>query len=332
VERELAPVLAAHGNWVYMHAGLFKRIDALVAARETLGLTASSSVFSSACTWDFVRAGARLAPAAQKRYAQVMERLAELTTRFTQNVLADEANNYLVLRTEAELAGLPDFVRAAARQAAADRGLGDAWVITLSRSHVVPFLTFCERRDLREQAWRAWTTRGEHDGAHDNRPVAREILALRASRRACTATPATPTTRSPTRWPARAARRRLLQKVWVPAKASAERSAGAAGHARRAARRCDRGLGLALLRREGAPGALRPRRGRGQAVLPARPHGRGGVRLRRAACSACASSRSRDVRPTTRREGLRGARTATAPSASSCMTTTRGPASAAAPG
>jgi len=52
-------------------------------------------------------------------------------------------------------------------------------VITLSRSHIVPFLTFSERRDLREQAWRAWTTRGEHAGAHDNRPIAREILTLR---------------------------------------------------------------------------------------------------------------------------------------------------------
>ena len=57
--------------------------------------------------------------------------------------------------------------------------MADAAVITLSRSHIVPFLTFSDRRDLREQAWRAWTTRGEHDGEHDNRPVAREILALR---------------------------------------------------------------------------------------------------------------------------------------------------------
>src|SRR5205823_8062082 len=85
----------------------------------------------------------------------------------------------LVLRSEAELAGLPDFVRAAARQAALERGLADAWVVTLSRSSIVPFLTFSDRRDLRERAHQAWIARGEHDGEHDNRPVAREILALR---------------------------------------------------------------------------------------------------------------------------------------------------------
>ena len=73
------------------------------------------------------------------------------------------------------LAGLPAFVRAAAQQAAADRGL-QGHVITLSRSLVVPFLTYSQRADLREQAWRAWTSRGEHAGEHDNRELARDIL------------------------------------------------------------------------------------------------------------------------------------------------------------
>ncbi len=59
------------------------------------------------------------------------------------------------------------------------RGARRAWMITLSRSLIVPFLTFSDRRDLREQAFEAWTRRGENAGAHDNRPIAREILALR---------------------------------------------------------------------------------------------------------------------------------------------------------
>ena len=101
-----------------------------------------------------------------------------MTTRFGQNVLADESQYHLELRDEDALAGLPPFVRAVARQAAADRGI-DGYAITLSRSHIVPFLTFSDRRDLREQAYRAWTGRGEHPGPHDNREVVREILALR---------------------------------------------------------------------------------------------------------------------------------------------------------
>jgi peptidyl-dipeptidase Dcp len=178
VQRAMAAPLAAHDNAVYMDAALFARIDALHEVRDTLGLTPEQLRLLERVHLDFVRAGARLEPAAQRRYGQVMEELAALTTRFAQNVLHDESSFQLALNDEAELAGLPDFVRAAARQAALERGV-EGHVITLSRSLVVPFLTFSERRDLREQAWRAWTSRGEHDGEHDNRDVARQILKLR---------------------------------------------------------------------------------------------------------------------------------------------------------
>jgi peptidyl-dipeptidase Dcp len=83
------------------------------------------------------------------------------------------------LNDERDLAGLPASVRAAARAAAQQRGRPTSWAITLSRSLVVPFMTMSDRRDLREQAFKAWMSRGEHEGEHDNRPIAREILALR---------------------------------------------------------------------------------------------------------------------------------------------------------
>jgi peptidyl-dipeptidase Dcp len=223
VQMRMAPLLAAHSSAIHMHTALFERIDALHEERAILGLTAEQRRVLERFHADFVRAGARLAPAQQKRYAQIMSRLAELTTRFGQNVLADEAAFQLVLRTPADRAGLPDFVVAAARQAAAERGIDDALVITLSRSHIVPFLSFSERRDLREQAWRAWTARGEHEGDHDNRPVAREILALRNEQArlqgfASYADYALADTMAGRQ----AAVAALLTQVWEPAKARAE--------------------------------------------------------------------------------------------------------------
>ncbi|MBX3636001.1 MAG: M3 family metallopeptidase [Rubrivivax sp.] len=178
VQRAVAAPMAAHGSAVYMDAALFARIDALHAQRDALALTPEQRRLLERIHLDFVRAGARLAPAARVRYAQIMEELATLTTRFAQNVLHDESSWQLALDGEDAMAGLPDFVRAAARQAAADRGL-DGHVITLSRSLIVPFLTYSLRRDLRELAWRAWVGRGEHAGEHDNRGVARDILRLR---------------------------------------------------------------------------------------------------------------------------------------------------------
>ncbi|MEO8922511.1 MAG: M3 family metallopeptidase [Caldimonas sp.] len=222
VERKMAPLLAAHDSRVHMHAALFARIDALHRKRHDLGLGDEQIRVLERYHIDFVRAGARMSEAEQQRYAGLMQRLADLTTRFGQNVLADESGFRLILKAEADLAGLPDFVRAAARQAAADRGVTEPGVITLSRSHIVPFLMFSERRDLREQAWHAWTTRGEHAGASDNREIAAEILALRLEQArlhgyASYADYALADTMASTQ----AAVTSLLLQVWEPARARA---------------------------------------------------------------------------------------------------------------
>ena len=223
VEREMAPRLAAHHNTVHTHSALFRRIDALHEQRSALELSAEELRVLERMHFDFVRAGAKLGATAQVRYGQIMQRLAELMTRFGQNVLADEAQYRLVLRDEADLAGLPEFTRASARQAAAERGMDEPGVVTLSRSHIVPFLTFSQRRDLREQLWRAWTTRGEHDGEHDNRPVAREILSLRnVQARLHGYTAFADYVLADTMAKTQGAVAELLQQVWVPAKARVE--------------------------------------------------------------------------------------------------------------
>ncbi len=178
VQRDMAGPLAAHSSAVVMDAKLFARVDSLHEQRQQLGLSSEQLRLLERVQLDFVRAGARFAPAQQKRYAELMQTLAQLMTTFAQNVLHDESSWHLPLHGDADLAGLPDFVRASARQAAVERGR-QGHAITLARSLVVPFLTFSQRRDLREQAWRAWTGRGEHAGAHDNREVARQILRLR---------------------------------------------------------------------------------------------------------------------------------------------------------
>jgi peptidyl-dipeptidase Dcp len=179
VEREIAPRLAAHHNAIHLDAALYARIEDVHARRSSLALQPEELRLAERFHLDFTYAGARLSAPVKKRLSAIVERLAALTTQFRQNVLAEEAAYALPLSGERDLAGLPEGLRAAARGAAAQRGLPDAHVITLSRSLVVPFLTYSDRRDLREQAFRAWTRRGGAEGGHDNRPVAREILALR---------------------------------------------------------------------------------------------------------------------------------------------------------
>jgi peptidyl-dipeptidase Dcp len=180
VQRTMAPRLAAHRNAIMLHAGLFGRVDALHEQREQLQLDAEDLRLLERTHLDFVLAGARLTGAARERYAQITKELAQLTTTFAQNLLAEEAQWLLTLAGDADLAGLPESVRSAARNAATERGLGgSAYAITLSPSLSEPFLTFSARRDLRERVWRGRVERGAHTGEQDNRPVAARIVALR---------------------------------------------------------------------------------------------------------------------------------------------------------
>ncbi len=243
VQRALAEPLAAHANAIYLDRALFGRIHALHARRATLGLDAQALRLLERVHLDFVRAGARLDGAARERYARVMEELATLTTRFGQNVLHDESNWHLALAGEADLAGLPDFVRDAARQAAAERGL-TGHAVTLARSLVVPFLTFSERRHLRERAWRAWVGRGEQPGGSDNREVVRSILRLRREQarlhgRACYADHALADTMAGSR----AAVTGLLDEVWPRALEAVQR---------------ERALLVEAMREAGAEAAIEP--------------------------------------------------------------------------
>ena len=182
VEREIAPIMARHRDSILLNEALFIRIRDLHQRKDRLGLTEEQARVLDRYHTRFVRNGANLAPEQKQRLAAINERLATLGTQFSQNVLADEKSYQLVLETEEDLAGLPDSLRAAAAEAAKERGLAGKYVITLARSSIEPFLQFSKRRDLRETAWRAWISRGEHEGSSDNRPIAAEMVALRAER------------------------------------------------------------------------------------------------------------------------------------------------------
>ncbi|MFO1342316.1 MAG: M3 family metallopeptidase [Burkholderiales bacterium] len=179
VERELAPKIAMHQSAVYMHQTLFSRIDTVVNSAEMQLLADEDRRLAERVHLDFVRQGARIAADQRERYAAIVGQLATLCTQFSQNVLKDETDWVLWLEDEASRAGLPADVLNSARAAAAERGRADGCAITLSRSSVVPFLTFSTRRDLRQVAFDAWVSRGAHDGPSDNRQIIVDILKLR---------------------------------------------------------------------------------------------------------------------------------------------------------
>jgi peptidyl-dipeptidase Dcp len=221
IAREYAPKLARHRVRVALDADLFRRIAALYAGRDHLELAPDQLRLLERQHQNFVRAGAMLAPAEKERMRAISERLATLHTQFGQNVLHDETEWQLVLG-ESDLDGLPTFVRSAAAAAARERGRDDAYVITLARSSIEPFLTFSGRRDLRQAAYEAWGARGAHDGAHDNIPLVRELLVLRAEQARLLGYGTYATYRlDDTMAKDVAAAERLLHEVWEPGKRKA---------------------------------------------------------------------------------------------------------------
>ncbi len=179
IARQLSPKFAAHESAILLDSRLFRRIDDLYQRRDRLKLDDEAQRLLERTHLSFVRSGARLKPAAKKRVAEINARLATLVTEFMQNVLKDEQCWHMVLDGEKDLAGLPEGFRASAAREAQERGLAGKHVITLARSSVEGFLTFSDRRDLREQAFNAWIRRGANGGENDNRAVLSEIVALR---------------------------------------------------------------------------------------------------------------------------------------------------------
>jgi len=182
VEEEMAPKLAAFSDQITQNEKLFARIAAVYGARDAAKLTSEQKRLAWLDYTNFVRAGARLDPAAKKRLSEINQRLAALYTRFSQNLLADEADYVLFLDQESDLAGLPDSLRSAAAAAAEQRGQKRKWAVLNTRSSMEPFLTYSDRRDLREKVWRTFYSRGDHGDAHDNNAIITEILKLRAER------------------------------------------------------------------------------------------------------------------------------------------------------
>ena len=181
IQQEMAPRLADFRTKITQNAALFERIRAVYEGDEMATLRPDQQRLVWLIYDSFARNGATLEGAAKERYAAINQRLAELQTRFANNVLADE-EGYVVYLDETQLAGLPESFVQAAAAAAAERGHDGQYAITNTRSSMDPFLTFSDERALREQVWRNYYARGDNGGEHDNNALIAEILVLRDER------------------------------------------------------------------------------------------------------------------------------------------------------
>ncbi|HEX4418628.1 MAG TPA: M3 family metallopeptidase [Kofleriaceae bacterium] len=182
LEIELSPVFAALRDEITQNEALFARVKAVYDGRASAKLSPEQLRLVEVVYNGFARQGAALGAKDKARLKEINGKLAVLYTQFAQNELHDEESYSLTLDKEADLAGLPETLKTAAKDAAAAKQLTGKWLITNTRSSAEPFLTYSTRRDLREKTWRMWVNRGDNPGEHDNKPVITQILALRGEK------------------------------------------------------------------------------------------------------------------------------------------------------
>ena len=181
IQMEMAPKMAAHGTKITQNEALFERIRAVYESDEAEDLRPDQQRLLWLVYDGFARNGATLEGEAKERYAAINQRLAEVHTQFGNNVLADEEGYVTYLNVD-QLGGLPEAYVTAAATAATDRGHEGEYAVTNTRSSMAPFLTFSDERELREQIWRTYYSRGDNGDEHDNNLLITEILELRNER------------------------------------------------------------------------------------------------------------------------------------------------------
>ncbi len=178
LDREWSPKFAAASDAITFDPKLFARIEAVYAMRAKLDPQQQRLVTR---TYDsYVRQGAKLTPAQKTQLSAYNQELASAFSDFSRRLLADE-NKAILVTDAAQLAGIPDSVKAVAKAAAAERGQ-TGWAIVNTRSAVDPVLTFATDRGLREKVWRAFVDRGDNGDANDTNATIARIVKLRADR------------------------------------------------------------------------------------------------------------------------------------------------------
>lgn len=179
IAETVAPLLSQHNDAINLNEKLFERVKAVYEARATLNLNPEQERLLSETYKGFVRGGANLPPDKKEELKKINEQLALLDVKFSQNLLAETNNYQLVIDNEGDLAGLPESVILGAAEAAKDANLEGKWVFTLHKPSWIPFLTYSEKRELREKLYKAMYNRGNNCNEYDNNNLINQFVNLR---------------------------------------------------------------------------------------------------------------------------------------------------------
>ncbi|MGB1313931.1 MAG: M3 family metallopeptidase [Bizionia paragorgiae] len=181
IAQELSPILSEFGNDITLNDALFKRIKSVYDSKDSLELTTEQHTLLDKKYKSFSRNGANLNEADKLKLRDIDKKLAQLKLQFGEHVLAETNNYQMVITDENDLSGLPEGAKEAAKQLAESKGV-EGWVITLDYPSYIPFMTYADNRQLREELSKASGSKAFKGDALDNQQTVLDIANLRYQR------------------------------------------------------------------------------------------------------------------------------------------------------
>ena len=176
---EVAPLLSEHADAINLNAKLFARVQEVEKQKEKLNLNREQERLLEETFKRFVRGGANLAADKKEEFKKANTELALLELKFDNNMLAETNSYKMIVDKKEDLAGLPESIIAAAADEAKGLKLEGKWVFTLQKPSWIPFVTYSQKRDLREKLYKAMYSRGNNNNESDNKSVINKIVNLR---------------------------------------------------------------------------------------------------------------------------------------------------------
>lgn len=179
LQKEMSPLFSKHSDDINLNEKLFARVKAVYDSRASLTLTAEEKRILENIYDRFVNSGANLNDADKARLRELNMEISMLQLEFSQNLLHETNNTFVVANSIEELKGLPQANIDAAAKMAASNGQPGKWMFNMQRPSCNPVLQYCENRDLRRKVYEAYYNRGNQGNAHDSKEICAKLVALR---------------------------------------------------------------------------------------------------------------------------------------------------------
>ena len=188
IEKEISPKLSQHYDSISLNPYIFKKVTLLWEDVDDLNLSQEERKILEETYKRFIRSGALLKGTDKDRYSDINQEISKLSVQFSQNLLA-ETNNFEVILSKDDLKGLPEDIINLAKEEADNKykktsnaKYSDKYIFTTHRSSMYPFLTYSERRDLREKLYTGYIMRGDNNNEYDNKNITSKIASLRVEK------------------------------------------------------------------------------------------------------------------------------------------------------